>query len=214
MTRGRTMPAERKGPKYYAKRDHILDVAVAAFRRKGYAGTSIQDLSRTLKLTKGSLYYYFHDKEDILYGCHERALDHLLSTSREVRRDFRRPEAALRELIKRHVGIMVQEFRGTALALDVGALSGPRLERVVRRRDQYEGLLREIIEEGVRSGAFRPVDPKITGFAVLGAINWVAKWYREGGEQHAEEVGRAFGELFVRGLLRSEGRARPSRARA
>jgi AcrR family transcriptional regulator len=192
--------SDHNGPKYQARRDQILDTAVAAFRYKGYAGTSTQDIARALHMTKGSLYYYFRDKEDILFSCHERALDHLLAGARAVRRRHRDPEAALRELIERHVGIMVHEFRGTALALEVATLNGSRHDHIVRRRDQYEGILRDVIEEGVGSGAFRPVDPRLATFAFLGAINWMARWYREGGGRSAEEIGRTFADLFVGSL--------------
>lgn len=200
----RTRP-EQNGPKHRAKRDRILDVAVAAFRRRGYAGTSIEDISRELHLTKGSLYHYFRDKEDILFSCHERALDHLLAVTRAVRRAHLEPEAALRELIHQHARIMVEEFRGTALALEVGALTGPRLRRVVGRRDEYEGTLRGLIEGGIRSGAFRPVDPKLSAFAILGAINWMARWYRAHGGASPDEVGRFFADLHLRALKRSGG---------
>jgi AcrR family transcriptional regulator len=188
------------GPKYRAKREQILDSAVASFRRKGYAGTSTHDISRALQLTKGSLYYYFEDKEDILFCCHERSLDHLLPVAHAIHKDHTDPATALRELIEKHVGIMVQEFRGTALALEVGALTGVRLQKVVRRRDQYERILRDLIAEGVASGAFRPVDVKLAAFAVLGAINWMARWYREGGGRDADEIGRFFADLFVQSL--------------
>src|SRR6266545_2618604 len=192
MDRGRPTRPDHNGARYRAKRDQILDVAVAAFRRRGYAGTSIQDISRSLQLTKGSLYYYFRDKEDILYESHERSLDHLLSIARAVRRDHPEPAAALRRLIEEHAGIMVHEFRGSALALEVGHLQGERLARVVRRRDRYEGALRGVIEEGIRTGVFRPVDPKLAAFAILGAINWMARWYHEGGGHDPETIGRAF----------------------
>ncbi len=198
------------GARYRAKRDQILDTAVAAFRRGGYAGTSTHDIARALHMTKGSLYYYFRDKEDILFSCHARALDHLLAVARAARRRQRDPETALGELIEEHVGIMVHEFRGSALALEVATLSGLRRERVIRRRDQYEGMLRDIIAQGVRSGAFRPVDPRLTSFAILGAINWMARWYREAGGSSAEAIGRAFADLFVRALLRSPAPARTS----
>ncbi len=205
---------DQNGPKYQAKRDQILDIAVAAFRAQGYAGTSTQDIARALHMTKGSLYYYFRDKEDILFSCHSRALDHLLSVARAARRRHREPEAALREMIEQHVGIMVHEFRGSALALEVATLSGSRRGRVVSRRDQYEGLLRTLVEEGIRSGAFRPTDAKLATFAMLGAINWMARWYREGGGSSAEEIGRTFADLFVRALQRPSIRAaRPARRR-
>ncbi len=212
------MPGSRKesraksGPRFLARRDQILDIAVAAFRQKGFAGTSMQDIGRALQRTKGSLYYYFPDKEEILHRCHVRALDHILAVAGGVRRRHARPDQALRELIVQHVRIMVHEFHGTALALELGALSGPRLQDVVRRRDRYEAMLREVLRRGVQQGRFRPVDVKLTAFAILGAINWIAQWYREHGEAGADTIGAHFADLFLRALAppRSGRRARPS----
>jgi len=187
-------------PRFLARRDQILNIAVSAFRQKGYAGTSMQDIGRALERTKGSLYYYFPDKEAILYRCHERALDHILEVARGVRRASRGPAAALRHLIERHVTIMVHEFNGTALALEVGALTGGRLDEVVKRRDRYERILRDVIAQGMRTGAFRSVDAKLTAFAILGSINWIAQWYRSAGAARAEEIGQHFADLYLRAL--------------
>ncbi len=202
----------RNGSRRPGRREQILDIAVAAFQRRGFGGTSVEEISRQLHMTKGSLYYYFRDKEDILFSCHQRSLDHLLSISRGIRRRHPDPESALRELIERHVAIMVEEFRGTALALEVGALTGRRLKRVVDRRDRYERTLRGLIAEGVHSGRFRPVKPKLAVFAVLGAINWMARWYRDEGELGPDEIGRFFAELFIRGLKSSRGPSLRARA--
>ena len=211
---GRRLPSGPNGPRYRARRDQILDTAVAAFRRKGYAGTSTTDIARALHMTKGNLYYYFRDKEDILFSCHARALDHLLAVARAARRRHRDPVAGLRELIEQHVGIMVHGFRGSALALEVATLSGLRRERVIRRRDAYEGMLRDIVAEGMRSGAFRSVDPRLTSFAILGAINWMARWYHEGGGRSAQEIGSAFADLFVAALVPAPVATRPGRRSA
>jgi AcrR family transcriptional regulator len=204
-------------PRYDARRDEILDIAVAAFRRKGFAGTSMQDIGRALERTKGSLYYYFPDKEEILFDCHDRALDRILQMAREVRGASRDPAERLRGLIEGHVALMVHEFHGTALALELSALGGRRLASVVRRRDKYERILRTVIGEGVRTGAFRPVDPKLSAFAILGSINWIARWYRPRGGAGAEAIGQSFADLHLRALLRhpSSGSAdRPPGARS
>jgi TetR/AcrR family transcriptional regulator, cholesterol catabolism regulator len=204
-------PTGAAGRRFAARRDRILDIAVQGFRHRGYAGTSIQDISRALGRSKGSLYYYFRDKEDILFGCHARSLDHLLAAAEAVRAEALDPAATLARLIENHVTIMVQAFRGTALALEVGALTGTRRARVVHDRDRYETLLREVIEEGVRRGQFRPLDAKLTAFAILGAVNWMARWYRAGGGRDAATVGRAFADLFVHALRVTPGARRPAR---
>ena len=68
------------------KRVEILKSAAAAFRRRGYHGASVDEIASALKMTKGNLYYYFRNKEDILYACHESSLDILLQLMQEVQR--------------------------------------------------------------------------------------------------------------------------------
>jgi AcrR family transcriptional regulator len=49
-------------------RQRILETASALFVEHGYAGTSIRDISERLGMTKGSLYYHFASKEDLLFA--------------------------------------------------------------------------------------------------------------------------------------------------
>ncbi|MFQ5551758.1 MAG: TetR/AcrR family transcriptional regulator, partial [Gemmatimonadales bacterium] len=65
-----------------------------------------------------------------------------------------------------------------------------------------ERTLRSIISDGTRSGEFRGIDPKVAVFAILGAINWIARWYKPGGSLKAKELGDQFVDLLVGGLLR------------
>ena len=62
------------------RRVEILESAAAAFRRRGYHGASMGEIARALRMTKGSLYYYFENKEEILFFCHDYSLDILLET--------------------------------------------------------------------------------------------------------------------------------------
>ena len=62
------------------------------------------------------------------------------------------------------------------------------------------------------SGAFRPVNPKTAAFAILGAINWIARWYRPDGAWRAPELGAEFVSLLLNGL--STPRPTPSRRAA
>ena len=77
------------------RRIEILKSAAAAFRRRGYHGASVDEIASALAMTKGNLYYYFRNKEDILYACHEYSLGILLRLMREVERWI---EAEMRRL--------------------------------------------------------------------------------------------------------------------
>ncbi len=180
--------------------DAILESAVAAFRARGYHGTSMEQIADQLLMTKGSLYYYFRDKEEILFAVHDRALDLVLVEVARVRRMKACPCEKLSELLAAHIRIMVEGFYGTGLAIEFGTLSPARLRRVVAKRDRYEGTVRALLVQGARKGCLRRVDPKMAGMAMLGAINWIARWYRPGGPAGAGEMARDFLDLFMGGL--------------
>jgi TetR/AcrR family transcriptional regulator len=195
------------------RRIDILKSAAAAFRRRGYHGASVDEIASALEMTKGNLYYYFKNKEEILFACHEYSLDVLLSLLADVRADATPPDQKLRALVLAFVHLILDELQATALTIDLQALSPPLLRKVVARRDQFDRGLREIIQEGMDAGRFAPGDPKMIAFAVMGAVNWITKWYDPAGPQTSEEIGRAFADYLVGGLTRIPGpaAARPAR---
>jgi AcrR family transcriptional regulator len=186
--------------KRQAKRMKILESAVKSFARRGFYGTSMDDIAEELRLTRGSLYYYFHDKEEILALCHLVALEAVNRTLDRVRAEGLPPAEAVRRLVVEHVRVMVDRFHGTALALEVDALDPARRREVVDLRDRFESGLREVVADGVARGVFRAVDPKVTAFAMFGAINWVGRWFKPGGGTDPETIGQAFADLFLSGL--------------
>ncbi len=95
---------------------------------------------------------------------------------------------------------MTETLEGSPLAFEVTALSPKRQAEIVAARDRYERGLRKIIRDGIKAGEFRQVDAKIAAFAILGAVNWIARWYRPEGSLHAPELGAQFADHLVGGL--------------
>src|SRR5512132_2552063 len=56
----------------------ILKSAAKAFRRLGYHGATVEQIASALHMKKGNLYYYFKNKEAILFACHQYSLDRLM----------------------------------------------------------------------------------------------------------------------------------------
>jgi AcrR family transcriptional regulator len=185
------------------RRIEILKSAAAAFRRRGYHGASVDEIASALDMTKGNLYYYFHNKEEILFACHDYSLDKLLTLMDHVRAEDSRPDDKLRKLILAFIHMMLDELQGTALTLDLQALSPVLLKRIIAKRDRFDRGLREIIQEGVDSGRFRSGDAKMIGFAIMGAVNWITKWFDPAGPMSSEEIGQRFADYLVGGLFES-----------
>ena len=179
----------------------ILKSAAAAFRRRGFYGASVGEIASALHMTKGNLYHYFRDKEEILFACHKYALDLLLKMLKKVEDSHHPPQEKLRRVIVSFVHMMIDELGGTALTLDVHALSPARRKHVIAKRDRFDRGIRRIITEGTKAGVFRRSDPKLATFAILGSINWIPYWFDPHGEADSVEIGEEFAQHLISGLV-------------
>jgi AcrR family transcriptional regulator len=196
-----TARSSRVTEKRRRRRGQILHAALDAVREHGYHATTLEQIAARLGVAKTALYHYFPDKEAILYACHRESLAELERLTAEVQRADVRPAERLAALIREHVRVMTETLEGSTLAFEVTALGPARQAEIIAGRDSYEAALRGIVADGVRRGDFRAVDPKITAFAILGAVNWIARWYRPDGALPPAELGRRFADHLVRGLL-------------
>ena len=184
------------------KRAEILRSAAAAFRRRGYHGASTGEIARALNMTKGNLYYYFKNKEEILFFCHDYSLDILLGRLKEIEASAGGPAEKLRRLIVAFIHMIIDELHGTALTLDLEALSPRHLRKVIRKRDRFDRALRALIKEGMNRGEFAGDDPKLLTFAILGAMNWITRWYDPQGPSSSWEIAESFADYLLAGLAR------------
>ncbi len=200
VSRTRASESPRVREKRQRRRGEILHAALRAFREKGYHATTLDDIADHLGLRKTALYHYFPDKEAILYECHRESLAELGRLMKNQRQRFGSHAERLARVIREHVRVMTDTLEGSPLAFEVTALSAERQQEIIAARDRYERGLRRIIENGIENGEFRAVDSKIAVFAILGAINWIARWYRPEGSLHAAELGVEFADHLVGGL--------------
>ena len=199
-------------PRSARRRIEILRSATAAFRRRGYHGASVDQIASALNMTKGNLYYYFKNKEEILYVCHDYSLDLVLKQLNEVERSSWSPDKKLHALISGFVHLFIDVLPGTVWTLDLEALSPPVLKRIIAKRDRFDRGVRRILKQGMDSGVFAPGDPKLLTFAIMGAINWIPRWFDPSGLAKSDEIARSFANYLVAGLLASQSGACPRRA--
>jgi len=96
--------------------------------------------------------------------------------------------------------MILDELHGTALFLDLEALSPAHLKAVIVRRDQFERGVRKVLQEGMSAGTFASGDPKLLAFAVFGAVNWIPRWYNPNGAATSQEIADRFADFLIAGL--------------
>jgi AcrR family transcriptional regulator len=184
-------------------RIEILKSAAKAFRRLGYHGATVEQIAAALHMKKGNLYYYFKNKEEILFACHQYSLDRVLGLLEEIERSDLAPTDKLRTLIVAFVHTILDELHGTALFLQLDALSPSHSKGIIARRDRFDRGIRRVIEAGISMGefqAFAAGDGKLLSFAILGAVNWIPRWYHPNGPATSSEIADRFADYLVRGL--------------
>lgn len=188
--------------RYREKIQDIIRSAAEVFRRKGYHGATMEEIAAQLRMTKGNLYYYFSTKEEILYTCHKRSLEIAFKALETARESDKPADERLRMMLRGYIRGLTDELRGAVILLEEGSLSRGHWRQIVRLRDTYERGLRQIIEEGINEGRFSESVAKLEGFIILGAVNWISKWYSPDGELSPDAVADMFADRLVRGLLR------------
>lgn len=201
MARARVRPRRaRNADPNASTRVDILKSAAKAFRKLGYHGATVEQIAAALHMKKGNLYYYFKNKEEILFACHQYSLDGLIRLLDEVEASSLSPEQKLRRLVTAFVHIILDELHGTALFLDLEALSPAHLKTVIARRDRFDHGVRQVIEEGTAKGVFSAANPKLLTFALMGAVNWIPRWYNPEGPASSQEIADRFADFFINGL--------------
>ena len=109
----------------------------------------------------------------------------------------------LRRLVNVFVHTILDELHGTALLLDLEALTPAHLKAVIARRDRFEHGVRQVLADGIAEGHFGAGDPKLLAFAMFGAVNWIPRWFNPEGAASSQQIAELFADFFIRGLQRA-----------
>jgi AcrR family transcriptional regulator len=191
---------ERLRRRSEARRLDILRAAARVFRRRGFAAAGMREIADEADLSPGNLYYYFSGKDEILYFCQDRTLEQLHAAAAAARASGALLPAQLRAVMQAHLRCMLDELEGATAHLEPEALPEGLRRQIVAKRDAYERAIRALVAEGVERGEFAPCDPALVTRAILGAMNWTARWYRPDGPQPVGEVAVALADYLARGL--------------
>ncbi len=183
-------------------REQLLRVAAKLFQQKGYRATSMRDIAKVLGIRTSSIYYYINSKVDLLREISAKSMDMLIKAGEKIAFSPLPPEERLKQLIISHVRLLCEnlDFFTVTLYELTPTNASSFWKEIVGMRDRYEMLVRGVIRNGKENGVFRNVDEKMTGFALLGMINWIVRWYSPSGEKSPEDIAQLWIDLFFKGI--------------
>lgn len=135
-----------------ARREEILDAAERLFAAKGFDNTSTGDILDAVGIARGTLYYHFKSKEDILDGVIQRLTDRLMQDAGAIVR--RKELPVLERLTKAILSLNVESRIGLEIMEQVhrpqNALMHQKMQSALL--EGINPILTELVEEGVRQG--------------------------------------------------------------
>lgn len=191
--------------KITARKSQIYETATKLFKEKGYVAASMRDLAAELGIEAASLYAHVKSKEEILQNIIFLKAEDFFNALKKAEAENQDSDASTKlfKIILSHLLVIMEDLHSSAVFFNEWRhLSAPWLQEFLRLRDEYEGNIRKVIEEGIDKGEFRNVDSKISVLTILSSLNWIHTWYNPEGKRSAEEIAREIGKLFIKGMER------------
>lgn len=195
------------GPFSKSERTRLKIMASAAkvFSKKGFSEASIKDIADNAGIAKGTIYYYVEKKEDLLIMLVQFGQAHLFS---KVEQDMEKVATAsekIEVMVRNHLKIM--KVVGPIMPFFVQNLMAydSKLREVMTGfREQLLDIMTAIIEEGIASGEFRPVDPKKSAVAIIGMVIGQLMQHKVFmGKINTREILETTVDIAIKGLRRS-----------
>lgn len=187
--------------RYRKKREAIIESAVKLFGAKGFHGATIEEITNELTMTKGSFYYYFLTKEDILFEVHVWSLQKVLNNIIEINQRDDPPEVKIKDAISDHLKFLSQDLEGAFALQYEFPFKEKSKKKIMKMRDLYEKNFVDIVQKGIDKGVFCVKNARLATFIILGAINWFLRWYSSSGAWNMDFITQEYVDLLCNGLV-------------
>lgn len=182
------------------KRAEIMEITTRLFAEKGFLETSMREVAEAVGMGKSTLYDYFKTKDDILVSYFENEINVITERVAEIGQTNVPAVEKLRSTMTAHLDyLLANKTLYLKLTIEAQRLGIESQKRIQISRHAYQDMVCRMIEDGIKEGSFRPVDPMLTMRIVLGALNPVVFTTRPTGSPH--EMLDAALDILLKGIL-------------
>jgi TetR/AcrR family transcriptional regulator len=191
-------------PRSGEKLERLLAAAATLMADQGYSQTSIRNVARATGFSLAGMYYYFENKEDLLFQIQHRTFAALLTEQEQVAKDKVVPEEKLRRLVQNHLSYFTHHFNELKVCtFELQKLQGERYREIEGLRRRYFRCQARVVAEvlGVTAGL---ADSERTvrhyTLFIFGMLNWIFMWYDANRDEPVDQLGEEMMKLIMNGL--------------
>ncbi len=184
------------------KRAEICKTATKLFVKKGFEKTTIRDIAREAGINSASIYYYFEDKESVLYEILIEIMDRSLDQLREIVNH----EISLREKIYAIIRMHTEIYGLDTISMELivhnqKSISPEHWDELKSKQKEYAKIVAGILSELKKEGKIIDIDPMGCTFSLFGMIQTSYRWYKPDGPINPNQLSDMFIQIFTKGVF-------------
>ncbi len=184
------------------RRERIIEEATVLFFENGYDNTPIRELSKAAGLSVAGVYYFFKDKEEVLFSILKQSIIDLNDTIKAAICDEDDPQKNLRRIIEnllRHV--IKHKMEVIILNREDGRLNAEQKDTIKQKRQEafslIKGELSKLDKYEIKSRSLATAV-----FSIFSMTTWFVKWYDPNGPLTLEEIAEEMSNMLFTGILK------------
>ncbi|SEA60348.1 MULTISPECIES: TetR/AcrR family transcriptional regulator [unclassified Mycobacterium] len=185
------------------RRQEILDTFIRHVAERGYHATNFGDIASELGMSQGTIVYHFGSKAQLLRELEESCTARHIAHFEEMRARLTRAEERVAAVVY-FAALLFTTDRDLTVASqrEVAQLAfDPGFDKVREGRRELVRMTEDFIRQGISDGTFRQVNVELAAVQLWSALQLMWVWFNPDGLLTAQQVGAAFVDTFLGGLL-------------
>ncbi len=186
-------------------RETILDIGCALFREKGYKETRVSDIVSAMNVGKGTFYFYFTDKKELLLECVPRIFSELFAGGWDRIRRIDHPLKRLEMRAKTVMPVLKEFCAIIQLSKEAIEDNDPKLKQLGEQT--YRSICKPLetdIQKGIQAGLFQPVNPRIAASFMIGIMENLYYLQRTDPKMRPDRMWSSVLKLITHGIVGEE----------
>lgn len=185
------------------RKEEITKAAAALFSENGYDNTSTRELAKAVDLSIAGLYYFFQNKEEILFTILNSSLNKFLVSIKSAVNENDHPQANITRIIDYGVKEVIENKKEISLLLKESQRLSPEQLAIIKNKEREVFMLtkNEILRLN-SDGRLKEFNITFTTFSLLAIIIFSHNWFNPHGQLSTKEYISDITELFFYGILK------------
>ncbi len=195
------MPNERVNGKLNKTKRKIFETSMKLFAEKGYDATSIEEITATVGVAKGTLYYHFSSKEEIFNFLIEEGIK-LLQNSVDIKTSKHNNYIdKIKAIVLIQIKIVAKYENIITILLSQFWGTKERNKKCQELVYQYIGKIEKIVQEGIEKGEIKKGDTRAIASEIYGLIcSTLVYQKRENKDMNIMQLYREYENTVINGL--------------